>query len=158
MDIGLVRTDLAPDRMVAVQQIADLDFDRVKARMIVDHPTSPEEMARFEREVKRFLALAALERNFYVVSERVDTLWHYFVLHTREYRAFCAQTLGFFLHHIPILPEERMRWVEDFRRTKQTYAKYFGTPPADLWNEADIICWDGDDEVVDRVISQLSVN
>lgn len=149
MDLGLISSNVSADRLGKVTTIADLDFSRVKARMNVDCPTAPENMERFEREVKRFLALVVLEGGYYVVSERVDALWHYFVLHTQEYRDFCAKVYGSFLHHVPILPEEKARWGADYLRTKETYAKHFGAPPADLWGEHDLICWGGCAEVVE---------
>jgi len=34
-------------------------------------------------------------------SQVVDDLWHEFILHTREYEAFCKQAFGGLLHHTP---------------------------------------------------------
>lgn len=34
-------------------------------------------------------------------SQVVDTLWHEFILHTREYQRFCTSAFGQFLHHSP---------------------------------------------------------
>lgn len=34
-------------------------------------------------------------------SQAVDVVWHEFILHTRQYRAFCRQGLGRFLDHTP---------------------------------------------------------
>lgn len=34
-------------------------------------------------------------------SQVVDIAWHEFILFTREYKRFCKQSLGRFLHHIP---------------------------------------------------------
>ncbi|GAA0517878.1 hypothetical protein [Saccharopolyspora thermophila] len=31
----------------------------------------------------------------------MDTGWHQFLLYTREYRAFCDQVAGHFIHHVP---------------------------------------------------------
>jgi hypothetical protein len=39
--------------------------------------------------------------NLSMPSVVVDDLWHEFVLHTREYAAFCETALGRFLHHVP---------------------------------------------------------
>ncbi len=34
-------------------------------------------------------------------SQVVDDLWHEFILHTRDYQAFCNKAFGQFLHHTP---------------------------------------------------------
>lgn len=34
-------------------------------------------------------------------SQVVDELWHEFILHTRNYEAFCGKAFGRFLHHAP---------------------------------------------------------
>lgn len=33
--------------------------------------------------------------------EKLDWMWHTFVLFTRDYAEFCERYFGFFLHHIP---------------------------------------------------------
>lgn len=39
--------------------------------------------------------------NIPMPSVVVDDVWHEFILHTRDYEAFCKEYLGFFLHHVP---------------------------------------------------------
>lgn len=39
--------------------------------------------------------------NIPMPSVVVDEVWHEFILHTRDYEAFCEKYLGFFLHHVP---------------------------------------------------------
>jgi hypothetical protein len=34
----------------------------------------------------------------------IDEYWHAFVLHTRDYQAFCQKHFGFFIHHSPSFP------------------------------------------------------
>lgn len=41
-----------------------------------------------------------------VPSELVDHGWHAFILHTREYAAFCEKIAGRFIHHVPMVPGE----------------------------------------------------
>jgi hypothetical protein len=33
--------------------------------------------------------------------EKIDWMWHTFVLFTRDYADFCERCFGFFLHHVP---------------------------------------------------------
>ncbi|NBF09188.1 glycine-rich domain-containing protein [Pseudomonas sp. Fl4BN1] len=49
-----------------------------------------------------FLAyLKSGERYVSMPSQVVDDLWHEFILHTRDYQAFCDQAFVQFLHHTP---------------------------------------------------------
>ncbi|MGC5700867.1 hypothetical protein J4P02_11775 [Pseudomonas sp. NFXW11] len=49
-----------------------------------------------------FLAyLKSGQRYVSMPSQVVDDLWHEFILHTREYQAFCDRAFGQFLHHTP---------------------------------------------------------
>ena len=51
-------------------------------------------------------------------SQVVDVAWHEFILFTRNYQAFCARSLGRFLHHTPTeaMPDRTMA-TEGIRRT-----------------------------------------
>ena len=51
-------------------------------------------------------------------SQVVDTLWHEFILYTREYQRFCAAAFGRFLHHSPAVTLGSVRLSnEGLRRT-----------------------------------------
>lgn len=53
-------------------------------------------------EFKKFVALAGIyEDKISMNSEKVDAVWHQFILFTREYQTFCNDFLGQFLHHVP---------------------------------------------------------
>ena len=58
------------------------------------------------------LVLRALTDYFYICSQArrkivampsqvVDVAWHEFILHTKAYEHYCAEALGYFLHHTP---------------------------------------------------------
>jgi hypothetical protein len=36
-----------------------------------------------------------------MIDERVDELWHSFILFTPQYLSFCEDVMGFFVHHQP---------------------------------------------------------
>lgn len=53
-------------------------------------------------DMKRYLALVATSPLARLAPpERIDTAWHHFILHTREYSAFCFAVAGKFIHHVP---------------------------------------------------------
>lgn len=147
-----------PQALFARLEFIDrLDLSRAQARMEVDFPGTSASFGDVSREVKRFLALAALERNpghRIVIGEKIDGLWHYFILHTMEYRQFCNKAFGSYLHHVPILPEEKPELAADYAKTRELYRKYFGEPPVTLWGDGDMICWGGCDEVTDEQRAQ----
>lgn len=154
--LGLIREDVSAEDVRRILAIESVDFAQVKARMNVDFPTSDEQLNRYEKEVKRFLALIVLDgSNGHVVGEKIDALWHYFVLHTREYAQFCHDVFGDFVHHVPVLPSEKYKLAAAYLRTRESYARYFAAPPKDLWGDNEQICWGGCDEFTSKKESQL---
>jgi hypothetical protein len=151
VQLAVVSTGHSAETIGKLAMIETFDFSRIRGRMNVDYPTPDDQMDRYEREVKRFQALVVLEPGLpHMVSEKIDTLWHYQLLHTREYRDFCQEVFGTFLHHVPILPEEKAQYAEKYVRTRELYAKHFGEPPTDLWGDNAQICWGGCDEIRDQ--------
>lgn len=60
-------------------------------------------------EFKRYCLLNKLGyQDLGMHSEKVDALWHQFILFTREYQEFCVSYLGGFLHHEPSLEQSAM--------------------------------------------------
>ncbi len=152
--LAKISNNLESEILLKLQEIVSLDFRSVKKRLLVDFPhyTHPE-LDEMEVEVKRFLALALLEKDAghrIVVSEKIDTLWHYFILHTSVYRKFCQSVYGAYLNHVPILPEEKKSLGPDYQKTRRLYAVYFGEPPVHLWGDNQQICWGGCDERVEN--------
>ena len=56
-----------------------------------------------ERGLRQFfLACLRSDKNFVAMpSQAVDAMWHAFILHTRAYKSWCDNALGFFLDHTP---------------------------------------------------------
>jgi hypothetical protein len=52
-------------------------------------------------EMLVFLDLAASSRDFISPPGPVDTAWHAFILHTRDYEAYCRERFGRVIHHEP---------------------------------------------------------
>lgn len=73
-------------------------------------------------------------------SPKVDTVWHTHLLYTKEYKEFCNNIFGHFVHHTPcdqldLAFEEEMReWLDEYRNA-------FGEVPKDLdWGRYEIGC------------------
>jgi hypothetical protein len=52
-------------------------------------------------EMLVFLDLVADSRDFLSPPEPVDVAWHAFILHTRDYEAYCNERFGRVIHHEP---------------------------------------------------------
>lgn len=126
-----------------LEYIENLDLSRPKARMCAEHSLIPEDAERVEQELKRFFLLLVLEEGKpQVISEKIDALWHTFILETKIYRQFCEVVFNGELEHYPSLPAEVAGLLPGLQKTKETYQDYFGTlPPADLWSEQGLLCW-----------------
>lgn len=147
-----VAAQLSEGMLLRLKRIDELDLQPAQARMIVDFPIQNSSFEAVSREVKRFLALALLEPrpgHRIVIGEQIDGLWHYFILHTKAYREFCSEVYGAYLHHNPVLPENKRELAADYVKTRDLYRRYFGEPPLALWGDNDMICWGGCDEISD---------
>ncbi|MQA63666.1 MAG: hypothetical protein GEU86_19825 [Actinophytocola sp.] len=83
--------------------ISDLLFHRLAAGIVKDNGVSRERAERIVDQALAFLAACALNRDEQLApSEQVDIGWHTFILHTRDYRSFCARYApGRFIDHVP---------------------------------------------------------
>lgn len=58
--------------------------------------------------LKRYYVVALLDpTNRHAVSAYVDPFWHVHVLFTREYADFCESIYGQFVHHTPLIREDK---------------------------------------------------
>ena len=60
---------------------------------------SPNEVAPIFKQLESFLKSTANRRS--VPSQQIDDAWHAFILHTKEYEAYCLQVIGKYVHHVP---------------------------------------------------------
>jgi hypothetical protein len=82
----------------------------VVARYAKDHQASMAEAEEVFGETLKWLYLCyrsctdrprALGLTMTPELEKIDWMWHAFILFTRDYAAFCHGYFGFFLHHVP---------------------------------------------------------
>ncbi len=95
---------------------------------------SKKEFSNAMREFKRFVALGLIETTTLgVPGEKVDAIWHEFILFPREYTGFCNEIVGSYLHHIPCGDDspEKVAEAQTFARSyKDAYARAYGVPLA----------------------------
>ena len=86
-----------------------------------EHMVSKEDaQARFQ-ETKKFLVLCATDRKkHYSPSKAVDTMWHQFILHSRDYFVFC-ELVGGYIHHQPSDKSELNELTSTFEALKNKF-------------------------------------
>lgn len=94
-------------------------------------------------EFKKFIAILVInnknDTNVQMVSDLVDEVWHAFILFTNQYKKFCDDIVGRYIHHEPNVTSEygpdplfayiKKRSIEFFY---EEYEKYFGPVPK-IW-------------------------
>lgn len=83
------------------------------------------------REVIRFLHLCCHSPRPLGPTDRIDRVWHEFILCTRAYREWCQSHLGRFVDHTPDKPGARN--PTGLMRTIALYQAHFGPLPHQLW-------------------------
>lgn len=82
-------------------------FDRLVHRIVADDRLDRHLAERVLDQALAFLAACARNTSAPLTpSDMVDIGWHTFVLHTRDYAAFCQDLAGRFLHHVPVDPND----------------------------------------------------
>jgi len=119
-----------------LEHVFGFPLDHVRARYQREHGVSPEVATLHERELKRYLLLCAKHPALgFPISPVIDELWHEFILHTRDYAAFCDLLAGGFIHHVPARQgDSRAAAVEQYHALLLLYEEEFGDlPPSDVW-------------------------
>lgn len=88
-------------------------------------------------DTKRFLYLGKIAKKSIRPTKTIDEGWHAFVLHTKDYAAFCTRFLGGFIHHQPdssgISAEAKQA---SFDYTNQIATDIFGDDLGNAWKNS----------------------
>ena len=122
-----------------ISQVMAYPMTNVIDRCQKDFGYSDQDMIVLEKELKRFLILAAInDRSVGMYSKYVDDLWHTFILFTKEYAAFCNKFAGRFIHHLPITDQEKkledkIKVYQEFDFFIEKYENTFNEKAHDIW-------------------------
>lgn len=97
------------DPTVTLAEVLNYRHDGVVRRYAKEHGASREEAEEIFRETLKWLYLC--DRSLQDGTdgsgcamtpeiEKIDWMWHTFILFTREYAEFCDRYFGYFLHHV----------------------------------------------------------
>lgn len=88
-------------RTVNLNRVMAFQFDPLVYRMVDKyHWTEAKSRECFE-DLKRFLYMAVIADMPVAPTEKLDEMWHNFILYTLDYAEFCTTHLGLFVHHRP---------------------------------------------------------
>ena len=82
-------------------------FDPLLHRMVDKHGWTDEQARSCFEDLKRFFYLCAVSDAPIAPSEKIDEMWHNFILFTADYAAFCRTEIGYFIHHRPRRRDEQ---------------------------------------------------
>lgn len=103
--------------------------ESVIRRIAEEEGVGRETAAAWFDEMLIFLDLCAESKQVLAPSKPVDAAWHAFLLHTRDYEAYCRERFGRLVHHEPAEGVDREAYARAYKRRRELY----GTPAADVW-------------------------
>ena len=130
-DRGAAMATLDP----TIKAAFDFPLAHVLARYMKDHGVSQADAEIHDRELRRYLCLAARDPGAgWPMVPALDPLWHTFLVFTKDYQRFC-QTLGVpFIHHQPFDDAvDRDRVEHRYQQFLAEYRETFGPPPLEVW-------------------------
>jgi len=111
-------------------RVLNYDAPHIVQRFAKQYDIPKEEAHRRFLQCLMFLVICAeAPKISHAPSSIIDDAWHSFVLHTKEYQAFCEDYLGRFVHHNPTDAPEK----EAYRRTIRAMTARFGVIDRTYW-------------------------
>ena len=109
-------------------------FDRLVRRIVTDDDLPADLAERIIDQTLAFLGACAREHDEPLApSELVDIGWHAFVLHTKDYTAFCERVAGRYLHHTPTEEGDPAAAIATLARTVAAIEAAGFIVDPDLW-------------------------
>lgn len=104
------------------------------ARFAKRHKVTLEETQRLFEETKKFLVICGAMKVSCSPSDKLDEMWHHFILHTKDYQMFCDNFIGRFIHHNPT----ETPFVGARKQMIEFAEKTFGSIDRSIWPDASI--------------------
>lgn len=120
-----------------INRLMDFKHPRLKKILFKKKIISSDEEYEFLfTECKKYICMGAF-LNLPIVpmlSKKVDDVWHYMILLTRDYFNFCEKYIGRYLHHQPNVDENHLKpGSQGHLDFEKWYKKLFGDIPS-VWN------------------------
>jgi hypothetical protein len=138
--------------MTAANELATLDevltfrHPGTIRRYCKENHATPQEAEVVFREMLKFLYLSARAGSegfgcaISIEIEKLDWMWHTFLLFTRDYAEFCERYFGFFLDHVPTEAEEANEIAGDENELRASIERQFSFV-YDVLGEETLVAW-----------------
>jgi hypothetical protein len=136
----------APAVPASLAEVLAFRHPGVIRRYCQEHGASPAEAEEVFQETLKWLYLcsrstadtqAAAGCVMTEEIEKLDWMWHTFLVFTHDYAAFCDRYFGFFVHHVPADEADEPPSPEDFRgQLERQYALVY-----DVLGEQTLLAW-----------------
>jgi hypothetical protein len=135
--------------LTALDQVLGYRHPGALRRYCKEHHAPPQEAEDVFQETLKFLylsyraATAGPEGFACVISteiEKIDWMWHVFLLFTWDYADFCERYFGFFLHHVPLEAEEENEAAADENDLRAVLERQFAFV-YDVLGEETLLAW-----------------
>jgi len=142
-------TALVTNQQTALDQVLAYRHPGVLRRYCKEHHAAPWEAEEVFQEMLKFLYLCSRattdgpEGFGIVVSteiEKIDWMWHTFLLFTMDYADFCERHFGFFLHHVPNEAEDQNETPVDENDLRSRVERQFALV-YDVLGEKTLTAW-----------------
>ncbi len=145
MEIGLKQgqMEMTDKNKSSLFHPQNLDYPNLAEETLKKHPIlrkrieencsiEPQTVVIALAETMRFLSLVAFSEKKLTPGQKIDNVWHEFILCTKAYLHFCEGVFGRFIHHSPGGTMEENQ--SQYRMTWKLYQIYFGTPlDSEFW-------------------------
>ncbi len=110
-------------------ELLAFEHDRLVDRYIKDFGVIRSTARRRFEGFKQFIAVCGMMDGHKVTSDAIDSVWHTFLLFTRDYDDFCRSYVGRFVHHEPFETPNPGAYVA----TRRFAEAVFGLLDETLW-------------------------
>ncbi len=100
-------------------------------RIAKENEISTEEAERWFEGALQFLEVASVAGSPVSPSLKIDEAWHAFILHTRDYAAYCQERFGRFIHHQPT--GEGVDNRDNYLLARSLAEERFGDLDSEVW-------------------------
>ncbi|HWD90795.1 MAG TPA: hypothetical protein VG938_00465 [Verrucomicrobiae bacterium] len=89
------------DRQIDLAYVIAYQFDPLVYRMVDKYKWTEAAARECFEDLKKFLYMAVLADKPVAPTEKLDEMWHNFILYTMDYAEYCQTRFGLFVHHRP---------------------------------------------------------
>lgn len=86
----------------SLEAVLEYKNPEIVARIKREHGMSQEEVEKLFEDTLMYLFLCSVVSKPIAPTKQIDKGWHEFLMYTRDYRSFCDEYLGIFVHHNPV--------------------------------------------------------